>query len=68
MIQVDARGLSCPEPVIRTKRAIEENAKEITVMVDNNVAKENVTRALESQGYRVNIKETDEDIFVHGKK
>ncbi len=40
---VDARGCSCPQPVLMTKKALEiEN--EIKVLVDNNTAKENVSR------------------------
>ena len=42
MKKVDAAGLSCPEPVILTKRAIEDQPKELEVTVDNNVSKENV--------------------------
>lgn len=68
MIEVDARGLSCPEPVIRTKKALADSPKDITVIVDNNVAKENVSKALSVEGYAVNIKEEQEDIFVYGKK
>lgn len=68
MIEVDARGLSCPEPVIQTRRALEGAPKELTVIVDNNVAKENVKKALEAGGYAVSIKEDAEDIFLNGKK
>ncbi|MDO4793704.1 MAG: sulfurtransferase TusA family protein [Filifactor alocis] len=68
MVEVDARGLSCPEPVIQTKRALTPEPKEIVVKVDNNVAKENVKKTLESTGYKVSIKEETEDIVLHGTK
>ncbi len=68
MIEVDARGLSCPEPVLRTKNALASSPSEVKVIVDNNVAKENVTKLLESNGYSVNVNEQEEDIFVNGKK
>ncbi|MFC4804675.1 sulfurtransferase TusA family protein [Filifactor villosus] len=68
MVEVDARGLSCPEPVIQTKRALMSSPKEVTVKVDNNVAKENVKKTLESSGYKVSIKEETEDILLHGTK
>lgn len=56
MTEVDARGLSCPIPVVKTKQAMESNPKdEITVLVDSNVAKENVTRLAESKKYFVNV-------------
>ena len=34
MVEIDARGRSCPEPVIMAKRALKEN-EEIDVLVDN---------------------------------
>ncbi len=68
MIEVDARGLSRPEPVLRTKNALASSPSEVKVIVDNNVAKENVTKLLESNGYSVNVNEQEEDIFVNGKK
>ena len=52
---VDARGLSCPQPVIMTLDEIKKGSKkEIIVLVDTDTSKENVTRAAESQGCRVN--------------
>lgn len=68
MIKVDAAGLSCPEPVILTKNAIAANPSEVLVVVDNNVAKENVTRFLESNGYTVSVSEKGEELELHGKK
>lgn len=51
---VDARGLSCPQPVIMTLDEIKTGQeKEIIVMVDTDTSKENVTRAAESQGCQV---------------
>ena len=51
---VDARGLSCPQPVIMTLNEIKNgNDKEIVVLVDTDTSRENVTRAAESQGCRV---------------
>ncbi len=43
MMEVDARGLSCPEPVVRTKKAFEKDSS-FSVLVDNETAKENVIR------------------------
>lgn len=52
---VDARGLSCPQPVIMTLDEIKRGSeKEIIVLVDTDTSKENVTRAAESQGCKVN--------------
>jgi TusA-related sulfurtransferase len=42
---VDARGLACPIPVIRAKKALEGLSEgRVVVLVDEQVAKENVTR------------------------
>lgn len=51
---VDARGLSCPQPVIMTLNEIKTGTdKEIIVLVDTDTSKENVMRAAASQGCRV---------------
>ena len=58
MIEVDVRGFSCPIPVVRAKKAIEENPKKILiVLVETSVSKENVSRLAESQGYSVKVEE-----------
>ena len=52
---VDARGLSCPQPVILTLDEIKKGKdKDIIVLVDTDTSKENVIRAASSQGYRIN--------------
>ncbi len=64
MTEVDARGLSCPIPVVKTKQVMESNPKDgITVLVDSNVAKENVTRLAESKKYSVTIQTTAEEEY-----
>ena len=52
---VDAKGLSCPQPVIMILDEIKKGGdKEIIVLVDTDTSKENVIRAAESQGCKVN--------------
>ena len=59
---VDARGLSCPQPVILTVTEIKKQGQgEITVLVDTDTAKENVTRATNANGWSVLKIEPDED-------
>ena len=59
---VDARGRSCPEPVIMTKDALESNTSEkIQVIVDAHVAVENITRFATGKGYKVSVKEKGEE-------
>ena len=56
MVEVDVRGFSCPVPVVRTKKAMEQNPKEIlSVLTETAVSKENVSRLAESQGYSVEV-------------
>ena len=61
-ITVDARGLSCPQPVILTLDEIKKGPKdEILVYVDTDTSKENVTRAAASQGCEVKEISSEED-------
>ncbi|HHO76342.1 MAG TPA: sulfurtransferase-like selenium metabolism protein YedF [Deltaproteobacteria bacterium] len=62
--KIDARGLSCPQPVILTKKALEDH-KEIVVVVDNETARENVRRMAQSQGCRVEIEQKEGDTHLH---
>ena len=58
MIEVDVRGFSCPIPVVRTKKAMEENPKEaLNILVETEVSKENVSRLAEGKGYSVKVAE-----------
>ena len=54
---LDARGLSCPEPVIMTRKAMANGESAYQVVVDNPTAKENVTRYAVHQGYKVSVEE-----------
>ncbi|ABR49673.1 SirA family protein [Alkaliphilus metalliredigens QYMF] len=62
---VDARGRSCPEPVVMTKQAVENYSGEtIQVLVDAIVAVENIKRFASNQGFKVNVLENDEDYEI----
>lgn len=54
---IDARGLSCPEPVIMIRKAMASKQDKYEMVVDNNTSKENVTRYATHQGYRVSVTE-----------
>lgn len=54
---VDARGCSCPEPVIMIKKALESKESRYEMLVDSKNALENVTRFVNSNGYNVEVKE-----------
>jgi len=59
---VDARGLSCPQPVLMTMGEIKKVEKgEIVVFVDTDTSKENVSRAASSKGWQVkDVQKEDE--------
>jgi tRNA 2-thiouridine synthesizing protein A len=67
---VDARGLSCPQPVLMTLEKIKEMKKgEMEVLVDTDTSKENVTRAATSRGWQVEkVREVDKGYGVRIKK
>ena len=61
---VDARGLSCPQPVIETKKAVKDKISELEVIVDNIAAVENVTRFATATGYSVERKDEGGDTHL----
>ena len=67
---IDARGLSCPQPVLMTMDEIKKNtADEILVLVDTEASRENVSRAAQSKGWQVaSIAEEDEVYHLALKK
>jgi tRNA 2-thiouridine synthesizing protein A len=57
---VDARGLSCPQPVLLALNEIKKTDKgEIVILVDTDTSKENVSRAATSQGWNLKGVETE---------
>ena len=71
---IDNRGLSCPMPVVNTKKALEELAANptadftLTSLVDNETAAENVSRFARNSGYGVTVEKKAEEFIVHIKK
>lgn len=64
MNKIDCSGLACPKPVIMTKKELESmESGELEVIVDNEVAKENVSKLVKSMGLDFNI--TQEDKLFH---
>ncbi len=68
MKTIDACGMSCPQPVLMTKKALIEEPDGINVIVDNNTAKGNVQRYMENSGYSVEITETGGTFVLKAKK
>ena len=56
---IDARGLSCPEPVVLLRSAMASNENSYQIIVDNHASRENTTRYAQHQCYQVSVSEQD---------
>jgi len=66
MSEMDCRGKACPEPVMITKKALEQlNGGPLTIVVDEPSSRENVERFAESQGCTVAVEKRGEDFYLH---
>jgi selenium metabolism protein YedF len=63
-ITIDARGLPCPQPVVKTKKALEENNGSVDVIVDNQTAADNVVRFAHNMNYSTVIRKQGYDFTV----
>lgn len=62
---VDARGLACPQPVVRTKQALEEaEGSTLVTIVDNEVARDNVVKFARSRGLRAEVEERGTEYYI----
>ena len=64
MNQIDARGYSCPEPVLMTQRALKEKGAPLVVLVDSETPLQNVRRFAENHGHRVRWRAVGEDYEI----
>ncbi|PKM70372.1 MAG: SirA family protein [Firmicutes bacterium HGW-Firmicutes-18] len=68
MNRIDTRGMSCPQPVLMTKKALDKNPEGLEIIVDNNTAKGNVERFLKTSGYTIRITEDGEDFILEASR
>ena len=64
---IDCKGMACPLPVVNAKKAAEElnSGDVLTVLVDNEIAVQNLTRFAEHKGFGVSAeKKTDKEYAV----
>ena len=60
--KIDARGLSCPQPVILTNRKMKEMGKGVfEILVDTDTSRENISRLAQQTGWVVEVKKVDAD-------
>ena len=61
-MRVDARGYSCPTPVIMVQKAVKASSPvSLEVAVDNQCSVENVTRFARNAGYQVEVRDFEGD-------
>lgn len=62
---VDARGLACPQPLIHTKKALEEfDGEELVTIVDNETARDNILRFVKSQNLEAEVEQRASDYYI----
>jgi tRNA 2-thiouridine synthesizing protein A len=66
--EIDARGLSCPQPVIMARNAIKANKYPIEILLDTVTARENVKRLAESSGCKINIEDSGDEFKIELNK
>lgn len=63
-IELDARGLACPKPVINTKKELEKMVTgTVVVTVDNDIAKQNIIKLINSLNYEFKILKEEKDLI-----
>lgn len=62
--QIDTRGRSCPEPVLLTKKAIQQFPDGVQIIADNTTARDNITRFAKNSGYNVEVTESGADFIL----
>ncbi len=64
-IKIDCRGLACPKPVIETKKKMDLiNDGTLIVIVDNEIAKENIRKFAQSKNLQIKIDSKEDDFYL----
>lgn len=62
---INALGLACPQPLLKTKQAVDQlHPPRLTVRVDNEAAVENVSRFLKTRGYEPTASGQGDDFTI----
>jgi len=65
MNEVDARGLSCPMPVIKTKKALEAmEGGALVVIVNDATSRDNVMRLAKSNGCAISMEQKGDEYYL----
>ncbi len=67
MIQVDTRGLSCPQPVVLVNMEIRKGSREFEILLDSQASQENVARLLNKHDLSFEVIEKEDHVIYHVK-
>lgn len=67
-MQIDARGLSCPLPLMRTKQALDAAPSQLVVLVTSGTARTNVLNLLRDEGFHVQVAEGDGEYRIEARR
>lgn len=69
-MQIDCRNLACPEPVIRTKNALEglKNGEKLEILVNSIAPKENISRFLKNQNVEFSVEQNGAETKITAVK
>ncbi len=62
--EIDARGLACPQPVMKAREELARGAGPFAVLVDNATARDNVSRFARTSGCEIEVDERDGAFLV----
>ena len=69
-MQIDCRNLACPEPVIRTKNALEglKNGEKLEILVNSIAPRENISRFLKNQNVEFSVEQNGAETKITAVK
>ena len=69
-MQIDCRNLACPDPVIRTKNALEglKNGEKLEILVNSIAPKENISRFLKNQNVEFSVEQNGAETKITAVK
>lgn len=66
--EIDVRGLSCPQPIMHLKKAIDAGETDIIIFADDAVARDNCIRMAETEGFTVEIESGGDEFTINASK
>jgi TusA-related sulfurtransferase len=64
MDTLDTRGLSCPQPVLLVKKALDaQGGGTLSVLADSDASRENICRLAESAGWTARVEVQEPGLF-----